>query len=362
MVVSGTEPSTLPPNALAARSTTTEPGCIVARAVVETSHRWSSAGYLRGGDDDVELGDRRVQCVLLRGALFLGQLAGVTSVTGRRHGCAEVEETRSGGGDIGAGCIAHVVAGHDRAEPTGGADRLQPGDAGTDHQNPCRTHRSGRGHEHRQVAAVGVGREYRCLVAGDVGLRTEHVHRLSPAQRAGQTVQADRGHLGLGQTAHQWRIDQRREQPDENLTRPQHAHVRRSRRAYADDDVGLLVQPVPGDELGTGIGVFGIGEPRRGARAGLDDHLLPGGPQPDHAVRTERDPPLAGRRLGHRAHHECAHIVNFHRGICHSSAPLLATVGVLLPSRDFAGAARLTGSAMTSSPTDTSYPQPGLCR
>ena len=53
---------------------------------------------------------------------------------------------------------------------------------------------AGRGHQHREEPAVRVGGEQRRLVAGDVRLRSQRVHRLRPAEGARQPVQADRGH------------------------------------------------------------------------------------------------------------------------------------------------------------------------
>jgi hypothetical protein len=90
----------------------------------------------------------------------------------------------------------------------------------------------------------------------------------------------------------------------------QQAHVRRSWRVHADDDVGLVVQLAPGDQAGAGVGVGGVGKPRRGASAGFDDHLLSGGQQSDHAIRTQRDPPFPGRRFGDGAHSERTHVIN----------------------------------------------------
>ena len=60
----------------------------------------------------------------------------------------------------------------------GGADRGQPGDAGADDEHPRRRGLAGRGDLAGEHAAERVGRLDHRAVAGDVGHRGQHVHRL----------------------------------------------------------------------------------------------------------------------------------------------------------------------------------------
>ncbi len=69
-VCSGLDSSTLPPSALAAMSTMTEPGFICLDRSLRHQNRRPSAGHLGGGDDHVHAADERVQFLLLGGLLF----------------------------------------------------------------------------------------------------------------------------------------------------------------------------------------------------------------------------------------------------------------------------------------------------
>jgi hypothetical protein len=63
----------------------------------------------------------------------------------------------------------HVVRLHDGAEPLRRGDRLQPCDAGAEHQHLCGGERAGRGHEQREHLRQMVGRQQHGFVAGDRG-------------------------------------------------------------------------------------------------------------------------------------------------------------------------------------------------
>ena len=133
------------------------------------------------------------------------------------------------------------------------------------------------------------------------------------AQRAGETVEADRGHLGPGQSADQIRVEQGGQQPDQDLTRTQQAGVGPRGWVHADNDVGLFEDLTPGEKAGAGRGVVGIGEPGPIAGTGLDDHLMVGREQSGCAVGAQRDAPFPGRRLGDGAHCACAHLIDSRR-------------------------------------------------
>ena len=91
----------------------------------------------------------------------------------------------------------HVGRLDHRAQPLGGRDRLQARDADAHDQHPRRLHRARRGHQHRHEPAVFVGGEHHRLVAGDVRLRRQHVHRLR-ARDPRQLLEREAGHARLG--------------------------------------------------------------------------------------------------------------------------------------------------------------------
>ena len=59
-----------------------------------------------------------------------------------------------------------------------GRDRLQAGDADAHDEHLGRRHGAGRGHHHRQRAAIFAGGVDHRAIAGEIGLAGEHVHRL----------------------------------------------------------------------------------------------------------------------------------------------------------------------------------------
>ena len=157
--------------------------------------------------------------------------------------------------------------------------------------------RAGGGRQQREVAAEGVGRDEDRLVAADVGLRREGVHRLGARQRARDGVEADRRHAlrrrGL------------RRAPGRGAAagRPMTAWPVRSRATSvggrlvdAEDDVGLRRTARRSRRSSR--------RPRRtrwsgmagaGAGAGLDEDLEPGRRAACRALR------VPGRRAALRA-------------------------------------------------------------
>ena len=135
-------------------------------------------GHLGGRDDDVHAADDLVELGLLGGPLLGGQLAGVAAGAGRVDGRLELDELGAEALGLLARLGPDVVRLDDRTEPPGRADRLEPGDADAQDEDVGGLGRAGRGGQQREVAAVGVGRDEDRLVAADVGLRRERVHRL----------------------------------------------------------------------------------------------------------------------------------------------------------------------------------------
>ena len=188
------------------------------------------------------------------------------------------------------GGVTHVVPGHQRTEATRGRDGLQPGDAGAEDQNLRGSGGAGRGHQHREVRAVGVGGDQHRLVARDVRLRGQRVHRLCPAQGARQHVQADRCHLRRREPLRQPRVRQRLEQSDEGLTG---VHARDVvGRAYAEQHVSLGVDLVAVDHPGAGSDVGGVGVPGGLPGPGLDHDGHARRHEPGDPVGSERHPTL----------------------------------------------------------------------
>ena len=173
-----TEPSTLPPVS-AARSTTTEPGLHLLDHRAGHQHRRLPARDGGGGDQRVGGGDVRRQQLALPGRAVLGHLAGVAAGALER---LELEVDRLGAHrpDLLGGGGADVVRLDDGAEPLGGGDRLQPGDAGAEHDDLGRLDGAGGGHVQREEAAQQPGGDDRAAVAGDQRLRRQRVHRLGP--------------------------------------------------------------------------------------------------------------------------------------------------------------------------------------
>ena len=185
--------STLPPSALAAMSTMTEPGFMPFDRVRGDEQRRPAARDLGGRDHDVHRRDVAVQLLLLGGLLLGRELAGVAALAGRVDDGLQDEELGAEALGLLLRLGPDVVGLHDRAEPLRGADRLEPGDADPEDQDVGRLGRAGGGRQQREVAPERLGRDEDRLVAADVRLRAERVHRLGPAERPRDRVEADRG-------------------------------------------------------------------------------------------------------------------------------------------------------------------------
>ena len=199
--------------------------------------------------------------------------------------------------DLGPGLRAHVVGADHRAEPAGGADRLQAGDAGPEHQHLGRPGRAGRGDQQREEPAERRRGDQGGLVAGDVRLRGQRVHRLGPGQRPRHQVEADRGDAGLGQAPRQVGV-RRAGRAGRKWPGPARSSAT-GRRPAADhsDHVGVCAQSSPGHDAGARLGVHVVAVPRAVARARLDKDLEPGGAQLGHGLGHQRDPAFSRRCL-----------------------------------------------------------------
>ena len=93
---------------------------------------------------------------------------------------------------------AHVGGFDDRAQALGRGNRLQARHTGAEDQHTRRFDGAGGGHQHRHEALVVVRGHHHRLVAGNVGLRGEHVHALR-ARGARRGFQRERGDVGRSQ-------------------------------------------------------------------------------------------------------------------------------------------------------------------
>ena len=80
--------------------------------------------------------------------------------------------------DLLLGSGTHVGGGHNGAEPAGRRDRLQPGDAGSDHEQPGRRNSARGSHHHRKATLERPRCFNNSAVAGEVRLARQHIHRL----------------------------------------------------------------------------------------------------------------------------------------------------------------------------------------
>ena len=93
---------------------------------------------------------------------------------------------------------AHVGRLDHRAQALGGGDGLQAGHAHAQDHHARGLHRARGRHQHGEEALVQAGRDHHGLVAGDIGLRRQHVHALG-ARGARRRFQRETGQAGAGQ-------------------------------------------------------------------------------------------------------------------------------------------------------------------
>ena len=187
---------------------------------------------------------------------------------------------------------AHVGGRDDAAKPARRGDRLQAGDADADDEYPGGGHGAGGRHHHRQGAVIfGRAVDHR-LVAGEVGLAGQDVHRLR-TRDARHEFHGERGYARLGHGGDRRVIaigvhdgEHRRARlvaPELGLGRTadlEHHVCRRS--------VGYRADRGP-DRL-----EIGVDDARAQPGARLHDHVEAKCFQPSYRVRRGADAPIVG--------------------------------------------------------------------
>ena len=224
----------------------------------------------RGRDDDILLGDMARNQLGLRGLVFLAHLGRVAARSLALDPGDVLDEDRLGAEredllfrrrpDIGRRNL--------RAQPLGGGDRLQPGDAHAHHEDLGRLHRAGGGHHHREGAAIDVRRRQHRLVAGKVRLAGKHVHALR-ARDARHEFHRQRLEPGIGIGLDPVAPGEGIEQRGDHGPRPGAGQRHDVGRLDAEDDVRPLHRLRAGHDVGPGFAIGGIGDRRGSARAFL---------------------------------------------------------------------------------------------
>ena len=192
---------------------------------------------------------------------------------------------------------AHVVRGDHGAQAPRGADGLEAGDADPEDQDVRGLGGAGGGRQQREIAPEGVRGDEDGLVAADVRLRGQGVHRLGPGQGPRDGVQADRGDAGGGQRLHQGRVQQRLQEADDGLAGAQPRDLGGHRLLDAQDDVGVRVQPLGAHDRRAGVRERLVRDRGTGTRAGLDEDLEPGRRQLAEPFGHQGNAPFSGRGL-----------------------------------------------------------------
>ena len=212
--------------------------------------RRGAARDQRGGDDDVEGLDRVGERLLLLGALLRRSARGRSRPRRRprsRGPATWRRATRPARPSPGARRSPSSAAPRRRAV----ASACRPATPMPSTSTLRRRDRARGGHEHR----VEAGRrrsapEQRRLVARDVGLRAQRVHRLRARDARDRLHRKGRRAL-VAQAGDARRVAQRREEADEDAAVAEAVDLRRGRRRDLDDDVG---RPRVA-ERGAGVGV-----------------------------------------------------------------------------------------------------------
>ena len=168
---------------------------------------------------------------------------------------------------------AHVGGLDDGAQALGRGDRLQAGHAHAHDQYAGRLDGAGRRHQHGHEALVGIRGHQHRLVAGDIRLRRQHVHRLR-ARDARHGFQREGGQAGRGHGGDIVGV-KRVEHADQHSAAGHQGPFPGVRCAHLEHD-GAAIGFLGGADLRAGGGIRGVGNRRLQARSRLHDDLMLG--------------------------------------------------------------------------------------
>ncbi|VVE26600.1 hypothetical protein PFI31113_03383 [Pandoraea fibrosis] len=196
----------------------------------------------------------------------------------------------------------HVRRFDHRPQPLGRGNGLKACHARAQHDQTCGLDRAGRRHEHRHEALIEIGGEHHGLVAGDVGLRGQHIHALR-ARGPRRCFQSEGRDAGGGHAAVVLRVE-RIEHADNHTAARDLREFFRRRCPYLEDEfraqrVGGAAQPSAGG-LECGVGNTG-----GVSCTASDNDLMSRRDQLFHRFGRCRDTGFTGKRLGGDADSHC---------------------------------------------------------
>ena len=271
--------------------------------VLAKQHRRRAAGNQRRRDDDVggarTFVDQRGLALAIRVVHFPRVAAGRFRRgvgLGRRH----LDEPRAERLDLFLDGRPYVEGLDHRAQPLRGGDCLQTGDARAQHQHARRLDRARSRHQHRHETPVFVRREHHGLVAGDVRLRRQHIHRLG-ARGAGNQFHREGGNAGGGECVDGGLLV-RVEETHQKRPAAQHRPLRALGQANLQDEVGFRVnlRRAGGDDRPGRLEV-GVRDSRSYARVRLHGDGVVAGDELANRLGSGSDPAFTGPRFGGNA-------------------------------------------------------------
>ena len=254
------------------------------------------AGDHRRGHNDVHLGRLLGEQLHLRLDELLAHHLGVAALAGTVLLELQLEEFRAHAPDLVFDRGPGVEGAHDGTQLDRRPDGRQPGNAGADDQHLGRRHAAGGGDLAGEKASELAGGLDHRAVPGDVGHRTERVHRLRPGD-ARDGVHRDGVDPALGQALEQVAVLCRLDEADQRRPLSGELDFITLRRANLEQDVGLGPDLRGGQHNRTSLLVECIGKLGRLARTGLNRHLEAKLDELGHVLRCGGDTTLTGRNF-----------------------------------------------------------------
>jgi hypothetical protein len=172
---------------------------------------------------------------------------------------------------------------------------LETRHARAEHQDARRRHGTGRRGQHREKLRERVRGDDHGLVAGDVALRREGVHRLGP-RHPRDRIHAERGRTFARERAHGIRVGERLDRGDKRGAIAKQRDLVGRRLLHLHHEIRTEDRIAVGDRR-AGLAIRLVVVTATGARARFDDDLGPGFGELADRFRHERDPSFAGHGL-----------------------------------------------------------------